>query len=48
MRFKINSHYSDSNHYQNQRNCFNVDYDFQQKYCAAQECTSAQMIIEVR
>ena len=48
MRFNTNTYYSDSNRYQTQQNYFNVDWDFQQKYCVAEVCTSAQMIIEVR
>lgn len=48
MRFTSNSYYSNSILYKTNKNFFDIDFNFQQKYCVAEVCTSAQMIIEVR
>lgn len=47
MNFLENSYFTGAQTYNSNRNFFNIDYEFQQKYCAPIPCTSAQMIIEV-
>lgn len=46
-RFSPSSYYSDSEQYDTNENFYVIDYDFQQKYCVAKTCNSAQLIIEV-
>ena len=45
--FKKNTYYSNSERYNSSQNLFKCSWDFQQEYCVALKCESAQMIIEV-
>ena len=46
-RFYSTCHYSNSEQYLTDANCYEIYDDFQEKYCVAKYCTSAQLIIEV-
>lgn len=46
-RFKQFDYYNNSEQYETNENFYNIDYDFQQKYCVAKYCESVQLIIEV-
>lgn len=45
--FKGDSYYSNSILHSSNQNLFNCSWEFQQKYCAALRCESAQLIIEI-
>lgn len=47
LRFKVDSYYSNSILHSSNQNLFNCSWEFQQKYCVALRCESAQLIIEI-
>ena len=47
LRFKNDSYYSDSMKYSSNQNKFDCSREFQQEYCVALRCESAQLIIEI-
>lgn len=47
LRFKSDAYYSGSTQYPSNQNLFECVWEFQQKYCVALRCESAQMLIEI-
>lgn len=47
FRFKSDAYYSGSTQYPSNQNLFECVWEFQQKYCVALRCESAQMLIEI-